>query len=349
MFQITDPCLLGSPIGGPQSSNQVLSTKKASLERLGERPRLLHSHDGLCLLKNALALPKVLYVLRTAPCFDSPILPELDSLQKSLLEDICNVHLSDEAWAQASLPVRAGGLGIRRFTKLATPAFLASAAGTSALTQSILPQALSGFSCTFRTDALSLWSRDHTEEPPIGPTATKQRSWDSPIINATVSSLLSSANAVDKACLLASQRKESGAWLNAPPVSSLGLRMDDDSVRIAVGLRLGVPLASPHQCVLCGNHVDASGTHGLHCGRSAGRHPRHANMNAMLKTALASINVPSILEPPGLFRTDGKRVDGITVTPWRSGRPLAWDFTCCDTFASTYLSLAASGAGMVAN
>lgn len=72
MFQITDPadaCLLGSPIGGPQSINQVLSTKKASLERLGERLRLLHSHDGLCLLKNALALPKVLYVLRTAPCF----------------------------------------------------------------------------------------------------------------------------------------------------------------------------------------------------------------------------------------------------------------------------------------
>ena len=131
MFQITDPadaCLLGSPIGGPQSINQVLYTKKASLERLGERLRLLHSHDDLCLLKNALALPKVLYVLRTAPCFDSPILPELDSLQKSLLEDICNVHLSDEAWAQASLPVRAGGLGIRRFTKLATPAFLASAA-----------------------------------------------------------------------------------------------------------------------------------------------------------------------------------------------------------------------------
>ena len=103
-------------------------------------------------------------------------------------------------------------------------------------------------------------------------------------------------------------------------MSLLGLCMDDDSVRIAVGLRLGVPLASPHQCALCGNHVDASGTHGLHRGRSAGRHPRHANMNAMLKTA---INVPSILEPPGLFRTDGKRVDGVTVTPWRSGRPLA--------------------------
>ena len=169
------------------------------------------------------AQPRVLI----RPC----ILPELDSLQKCLLEGICNVHLSDEAWAHAglsSLPVQAGGLGIRSFTKLAIPAFLVSAAGNSALTQSILPQALSGLPI-FRTDALSLWTRDHTEESPIGPTATKQRSWDTPIINATASSLLSSANAADKACLLASQRKESGAWLNAPPVSSLGLCMDDHS------------------------------------------------------------------------------------------------------------------------
>ena len=56
-----------------------------------------------------------------------------------------------------------------------------------------------------------------------------------------------------------------------------------------------------------------------------------------------------ILETPGLFRSDGKRVDGVTVTPWRLGSLLAWDFTCCDTFAPTYLSLAASGAGKVAN
>ena len=35
-------------------------------------------------------------------------------------------------------------------------------------------------------------------------------------------------------------------------------------------------------------------------------------MNVMLKTALASINVLSILEPPGLFKSDGKRVDVVT-------------------------------------
>ena len=344
-----DACLLGSPIGGPQSVTNVLSTKKQSLELLGERLKLLHAHDALCLLKNALALPKILYVLRTAPCFGSPILADLDRLQRSLLEDICNVTLSEASWSQASLPIRAGGLGIRKFTMLATPAFLASAAGSSSLSRLILPPTMADVVCPLRAEALSLWSQDHAEEPPSGSNAMKQRAWDTPLIDTAVSSLLSSADEASRGRLLASLRKESGAWLTAPPVSSLGLRMDDDTVRIAVGLRLGSPLCTPHQCSLCGDHVDASGTHGLHCRRSVGRHPRHTALNDLVKSSLSSIDVPSILEPSGLFRSDGKRADGVTLVPWKSGRALAWDVTCSDTSAPTYVSLAASGAGKVAN
>ena len=45
-----------------------------------------------------------------------------------------------------------------------------------------------------------------------------------------------------RARLLASRAKESGAWLNVLPISSLGLRMDDNTIRVAIGLRLGVQL-----------------------------------------------------------------------------------------------------------
>lgn len=118
-------------------------------------------------------------------------------------------------------------------------------------------------------------------------------------------------------------------------------------MRIAVGLRLGTQLCSPYQCASCGDH--AFGTHGLHCRRNAGHLPRHSALNDLVKRSLSSIEVPSILEPPGLFRSDGRRVDGVSVIPWQVGRPLAWDVTCWDTFAPTYKSLAASGAGSVAN
>jgi hypothetical protein len=39
----------------------------------------------------------------------------------------------------------------------------------------------------------------------------------------------------------------------------------------------------------------------------------------------------------------------VSVTPWQSGRALAWDVTCCDIFAPTYTTLAATGDGLVAN
>ena len=48
--------------------------------------------------------------------------------------------------------------------------------------------------------------------------------------------LESAANDLDHACLLAASIKESGAWLNALPISNLGLRMDDDTIRVAIGL-----------------------------------------------------------------------------------------------------------------
>ena len=82
----------------------------------------------------------------------------------------------------------------------------------------------------------------------------------------------------DQARLRAAFSKESGAWLQALPVSSLGLRMDDNTVRVAIGLRLGSPLCRPHICHHCGVEVDCSATHGLHCRWSEGRHYRHATL-----------------------------------------------------------------------
>ena len=63
--------------------------------------------------------------------------------------------------------------------------------------------------------------------------------------------------------LMAVSSPESGAWLNALRISTLGLRMDDDVVRIAVGLRIGVPLGRPHQYSNCSEDVDILSAHGL--------------------------------------------------------------------------------------
>ena len=111
--------------------------------------------------------------------------------------------------------------------------------------------------------------------------------------------------------LLAVKCKETGAWLSALPVASLGLRLDYEAVHIAVGLSLGLPICRTHQCVHCGSLVHGLGTHGLSCRFSKGQHPRNAVVNNVIKRSLDVAH----LELTGLRQSDGKSPDGAFVVP----------------------------------
>ena len=69
---------------------------------------------------------------------------------------------------------------------------------------------------------------------------------------------------LDKVRLLAIKAAHSSDWLFALPISSGGLRMCDETIRVAVGLRLGLNLCEAHTCP-CGALVSARSTHGLSC------------------------------------------------------------------------------------
>ena len=49
---------------------------------------------------------------------------KFDKLQR--ITDVININMNDNQWTQATLPVKDGGLGIRRMTVLTPSAFLAS-------------------------------------------------------------------------------------------------------------------------------------------------------------------------------------------------------------------------------
>ena len=74
----------------------------------------------------------------------------------------------------------------------------------------------------------------------------------------------------------------------------------------------------------------------------------HNALKSIICRALAAIDVPSVLEPPGLFKSDGRHVDGVTIIPWEKGHALVWNATCRDTYAPSYKSLAVREAGLVA-
>ena len=83
--------------------------------------------------------------------------------------------------------------------------------------------------------------------------------------------------------------------------------------------------------------LDTRGLHGLSCRFSAGWLPRHSALNEIVKQSLQSAGIPSVLEPAGMDRGDGKRPDGVAVFPFARGKSLCWDATCVDTFAETNL------------
>ena len=121
-----------------------------------------------------------------------------------------------------------------------------------------------------------------------------------PCCTFVAASLLSTAQEdVDKARLLAAATTTSGAWLKAIPLAAIGLKLDDEAVRIAVGLRLGTTLCEPHKYP-CGATVDSRGIRGFSCKISAGRHSRHSNLNELVLRSLQRAGIPSMRETTGL-------------------------------------------------
>ena len=164
---------------------------------------------------------------------------------------------------------------------------------------------------------------------------SKQRAWDEAFAKVSQKHLLEGTNQVTRARLLAAAEPNTAAWVQAPPVTNLGLHLDNDTVRVAVALRLGAEICEPHICHLCQRPVDRLGHHGLSCAKSAGRHARHTNLNDVLRRALSSAGLECVLEPTGLDRGDGRRPDGMTLFPYSRGKCLIWDATCSDTFSAT--------------
>jgi hypothetical protein len=226
--------------------------------------KFTYAHDALVLLKNSLSAPKLQYTLRAACCEGHNLVRIFDNMLRSALCSICNVTLTDQQWLQASLLVRAGGVGIRHVSSLAPSAFMASAAGTRDLQDFILRRTERTADDVFNRCLVSQLSK-FPMLPPSDSAAGKQQALHKAVVEAEFSMLVNCyTNPNHKARLLALAAPHSGDWLHTLPIACCGLHLDNDSVRIAVGLRLGWALCQTHTCP-CSATVDALGSHALSC------------------------------------------------------------------------------------
>lgn len=345
VVQTCNLSLLGAPLdqrGIPGS----ICDKKEGLDKMASKLELLDSHQAFVLLRNAFAIPKLQYILRASPAYLYS--NELKIFDRALFESlgrVTNVSFEGDVGKQAGFPVSFGGLGCRRAGDIALPSFLSSMNSVGELVETILSK-VNIADTNELTEAVEAW-RGISGCVSLPEDPCRQKSWDIPVVKRDWDRMLREADQVSRARLLATAQKESGAWLNALPVPSLGTLMDSESFRVAIALRVGADVCIPHSC-RCGGRMDSKGLHGLSCRYSAGRHPRHSAMNDVVKRALLKAGLPSVLEPPGLDRGDGSRPDGITVFPFSRGRSLVWDCTCVDTFAEGHLNRSAVEAGSAA-
>ena len=179
----------------------------------------------------------------------------------------------------SSLPVRCGGLGVRRIQDIALPAFLSSINSTSEMIKFMLQiPTLDISDIAGYEDGSMAWNALNPDtEPPQTPSL--QKHWDVINVNRIFNALRFETDE-DKARVLAICRSESSAWLHALPSRNIGTLLENNVFRIIVALRLGLDICVPHTCI-CGGKVDKKGRHGLSCRKSACGFARHADLRVM--------------------------------------------------------------------
>ena len=93
--------------------------------------------------------------------------------------------------------------------------------------------------------------------------SSRQKAWNIPIVEINWENMLRGADCCCRGQIAGhGTERESGSWLNALPVSSLGTLLDSESFRVAIALRVGADVCVPHFC-RCGGWMDSRGLHGL--------------------------------------------------------------------------------------
>ena len=141
--------------------------------------------------------------------------------------------------------MKAKGMGIHRTFSLALSAYLTSTTSTTSLKDLILICSVAAAD-KYYTLYCSNWSSTYNQSFPLDATTCKQHAWNEPIIKDDINHLFASASQQDKSRLLAVTSSHGYDWLYALPIASCGLRLENEDIRVAVGLRLGAVLCQAH-------------------------------------------------------------------------------------------------------
>ena len=280
--------------------------------------------------------------MRGADC-----LPHLDLLQRSdaavraTLDRILDQRSGDIQWAQACLPLRHGGLGLRSCVERAGPARVAALLNWLHHSPTFLHLRDVGSLPLDGADLLLSHLRERlgpsfpalAQWPPPGdlPNHRSQAWWTHSARQMARPALLQSLGDRDLIRIEHQNTFVSSAWMVAPPCPVTGTTLDPFSYRALLKWHLGMPLIpvtlSGTPCPLgCGQPLDPFGDHIVCCNKNK-LWQRHRNLQAYLSGAFRGRGIP-VKEEVSIC-SDLKRDADILLPHWDGAAGLAIDVGVC--------------------
>ena len=186
-------------------------------------------------------------------------------------------------------------------------AYASSLSATRQLVGLVLQNVLESCPTSGVDSVAELWT-ELGHEPIVTDKKPFQRHWSSAVHKALFRSIKAGAPPSRLARILTAAHGHSGDCITPYQIAQVGTRLDDETLRISVALRVGLNICLAHQC-RCGATVQSDGLNPLSCRLSVGRFPRHSAINNIIKRTLDTAGFHSILEPVGFDQGDGRRPD----------------------------------------
>jgi hypothetical protein len=315
--------MLGVPLGGEDFVSEYVARELLPLTTRVTK-QLAEFDDtqaAMYLLRLSYGIIRANHFMRTTPLAQwRKHAITFDEIIRNTTEFILKQPLPPDAYDQACVSTRFGGLGIRKIVDHGPMAFNASWAS-------------SRFQCHEQ------WLND--DAVPDSP--LPQRPASAVVDRATLDRLIEKGSARDKQRLKRLDCEHANSWITALPSATDGKDtvMPPKIFITAAARLLGLPVYSkPFPCPLCQQTMDILGDHALCCKKTQDLITRHNRLRNWL-CKLAEIGLLSpVMEKLGLLgpTDDSKRRPGDVSFPlWRYGRGLAIDVAVICPVAASHI------------